>query len=262
LTRRTHRPPRIRPGGCSVDVLSDYQVVGEADPAPQARLRGTSRSVGRTGQPDPMRTNVYVDGFNLYYGCLKGTAHRWLDLEALCRKLLPPQRHTVQVLHRAGQRTSRPAARSCSPRDLPAGTEHSADRLDPPRALLDAHDSDAARPPDRGRANDGRGRETEEKGSDVNLATYLLADAFRKDADAFVIISNDSDLTAPLRIVRHELGMVVGLVNPRKPAKRSQALQNCQPTFFKQIRATALATSQLPPSIVDATGKITRPAGW
>ena len=34
---------------------------------------------------------------------------------------------------------------------------------------------------------------TEEKGSDVNLATYLLVDAFRRDAEAFVVISNDSD---------------------------------------------------------------------
>ncbi len=36
-----------------------------------------------------MRTHVYVDGFNLYYGCLKGTSYKWLDLEALCRHLLP-----------------------------------------------------------------------------------------------------------------------------------------------------------------------------
>jgi hypothetical protein len=27
---------------------------------------------------------VYVDGFNLYYGCLKGTPHEWLDLSKLC----------------------------------------------------------------------------------------------------------------------------------------------------------------------------------
>ncbi len=32
-----------------------------------------------------MLTNVYVDGFNLYYGCLKGTPYRWLDLGALCQ---------------------------------------------------------------------------------------------------------------------------------------------------------------------------------
>ena len=39
-----------------------------------------------------MATNVYVDAFNLYYGCLKGTSYRWLDLGALCRRLLPKDR--------------------------------------------------------------------------------------------------------------------------------------------------------------------------
>jgi len=34
-------------------------------------------------------TNVYVDAFNLYYGALKSTAGKWLDLDALCHRLLP-----------------------------------------------------------------------------------------------------------------------------------------------------------------------------
>ena len=37
-----------------------------------------------------MRFNVYVDGFNLYYGALRGTPYRWLDLCAFARKLLRP----------------------------------------------------------------------------------------------------------------------------------------------------------------------------
>ncbi len=36
-----------------------------------------------------MATNVYVDGFNLYYGSLKDRPYRWLDLDALSRVLLP-----------------------------------------------------------------------------------------------------------------------------------------------------------------------------
>ena len=39
-----------------------------------------------------MATNVYVDAFNLYYGSLKGTPYRWLDLGALCARLLPKDR--------------------------------------------------------------------------------------------------------------------------------------------------------------------------
>jgi hypothetical protein len=36
-----------------------------------------------------MKTNVYVDGFNLYYGCLKNTPFRWLNIAELCRLMLP-----------------------------------------------------------------------------------------------------------------------------------------------------------------------------
>jgi hypothetical protein len=35
------------------------------------------------------RTIVYIDGFNLYYRALKGTSHKWLDLEALSCASLP-----------------------------------------------------------------------------------------------------------------------------------------------------------------------------
>ncbi len=34
-------------------------------------------------------TNVYIDGFNLYYGAVKNTPYRWLNLSALCRHMLP-----------------------------------------------------------------------------------------------------------------------------------------------------------------------------
>jgi hypothetical protein len=48
-----------------------------------------------------MATNVYVDAFNLYYGCLKGTPYRWLDLGTLCTRLLPKDRR-VALARRVG----------------------------------------------------------------------------------------------------------------------------------------------------------------
>ena len=36
-----------------------------------------------------MVTNGYVDAFNLYHGCLKGTAYKWLDPGRLCHLLAP-----------------------------------------------------------------------------------------------------------------------------------------------------------------------------
>src|SRR4029079_2738708 len=35
------------------------------------------------------RAIVYVDGFNLYYGCLRGTPYRWLNISKLTQYLLP-----------------------------------------------------------------------------------------------------------------------------------------------------------------------------
>jgi hypothetical protein len=51
---------------------------------------------------------------------------------------------------------------------------------------------------------------TEEKGSDVNLASYLLIDGFRARYDIAVVISNDSDLKTPVEFVRGDLGAPVG----------------------------------------------------
>lgn len=34
---------------------------------------------------------MYVDGFNLFYGSLKGTPYRWLDLHRLADLMLPDQ---------------------------------------------------------------------------------------------------------------------------------------------------------------------------
>ncbi|MGH3951490.1 MAG: NYN domain-containing protein [Pseudonocardiaceae bacterium] len=210
-----------------------------------------------------MRTNVYVDGFNLYYGCLKGTPYRWLDLEALCARLLPKNE-----INRVRYFTARVSARPNKPHDpvhqdmylralatLPHVSIHLGSFLTKPTTLP------LAKPVVSG-PRFAEVLKTEEKGSDVNLATYLLADAFREDAEAFVVVSNDSDLTEPIRIVCHELGMVVGIINPHQPKKRSHALLSCKPTFFKQVRSGVLAASQFPQTLTDATGTITKPARW
>ncbi len=84
---------------------------------------------------------------------------------------------------------------------------------------------------------------TEEKGSDVNLASHLLLDAFLSDCDVAVVISNDSDLRVPIRIAEQQLGIKVGIVNPHRAKSRCRVLQA---TFFKQLRSSVLAQCQLP----------------
>jgi hypothetical protein len=214
---------------------------------------------GRSGPS----ANVYVDGFNLYYGCLRGTAYQWLDISGLCRRLLP-----ANPINHIRYFTSRVAARA----DAPNRPEQQNAYL---RALgtvpeLSVHlghfQSQATRLPV---AHPGPGDpriveviKTQEKGSDVNLATFLLLDAFRKESDIAVVISNDSDLREPIRVLIEELDVPVGLVNPHQAKERSRDLLGLEPLFFKQIRTRALRTSQFPSVLRDDKGEIRRPDGW
>lgn len=57
---------------------------------------------------------------------------------------------------------------------------------------------------------------TEEKGSDVNLATNLLIDGFDNAYELAVVLSNDSDLLEPIKVVTERLGKPVGILNPHR----------------------------------------------
>lgn len=207
------------------------------------------------------RTNVYIDGFNLFYGALKGSRYKWLDLEALCHHLLPKD-----AIHRVRYFTAKVSARPGDPQlpvrqqtylralaALPKVSVHlGVFYVSTVRAPL-------AHPPARG-PRTAEIIKTEEKGSDVALATYLMLDACRGDCDTAVVVTNDSDLREPLRLVREELGLTTGVINPHPARRRSRALQA---TFFKQLRPGALAASQFPQQLTSRSGrKITKPAEW
>jgi hypothetical protein len=100
---------------------------------------------------------------------------------------------------------------------------------------------------------------TEEKGSDVNLATHLLHDAHMGRFDVAVVVSNDSDLLEPIKIVRGQLGKKVGILNPHP--KPSRALLP-HIDFIKQIRAGTLRAAQFPAVLQDGHGTFTKPPAW
>lgn len=112
---------------------------------------------------------------------------------------------------------------------------------------------------------------TEEKGSDVNLATHLLLDAVKKDYEAAVVVSDDSDLIEPIRAVRKGLGFRVGILNPRppidpatgKPRRRRELEIAVTSGFYKHVDAAHLASSLFPNEInLDDGTKILKPTGW
>jgi uncharacterized LabA/DUF88 family protein len=100
---------------------------------------------------------------------------------------------------------------------------------------------------------------TDEKGSDVNLASYILTDAYESDYDIVVVISNDSDLVYPIDYVKRKLGKIVGIINPHQIP--SYQLKTAA-TFYKKIRPAVLAASQFPQTMTDKDGTFHRPAEW
>lgn len=102
----------------------------------------------------------------------------------------------------------------------------------------------------------------EEKGSDVNLASYLLLDCFRGEYGEAVVISNDSDLVVPVRMVIDEFKKSVGVINPHPKNRRSATLTQAASWTFQSVNRRYFASSQLPTSLSDALGTITKPAKW
>ena len=100
---------------------------------------------------------------------------------------------------------------------------------------------------------------TEEKGSDVNLASHLLWDAFSGKIDVAVLITNDSDLAEPVRIVRNVLNLPVGILNPHQ--RHSVELKQLA-TFIKRIRVNHLKQSQFATNLADGKGKFYKPPQW
>ncbi len=106
-------------------------------------------------------------------------------------------------------------------------------------------------------------KNTEEKRTDVNLASYLLMDGYDGDFEQAVVVSNDSDLALPIEIVRDRLGCPVGVVNPNtsKAGLTPVELREAA-TFLRQIRSNSLKNSQFSESLADDTGVFFRPAVW
>lgn len=103
---------------------------------------------------------------------------------------------------------------------------------------------------------------SEEKGSDVNLATQLLVDAFDDAFEQAVVISNDSDLVGPIRVVRAKFGKPVVVLFPcaagRQPSFHLSQVATASPI----ISPARLLAAQFPAAMTDATGNIRKPAAW
>ena len=212
-----------------------------------------------------MRVYAYVDGFNLYHGALEGTSHRWLDLRALLTKLLDDDDEIVRIKYFTA-RVSGNAGNAGS-----AGGPHRQDAylravkaVDPSVEVILGKFK--TRKVFRRRVDNGELVEVynrEEKGSDVNLAVHMVRDAFAGEFECAVVVSNDSDLKEPLRIVR-DLGRMVGVIVPMAvPDRHVNTNLTDEADFHKKIRGGVCGDCQLPLSVTLPNGKVlTCPDRW
>ena len=214
-----------------------------------------------------MPTNVYIDGFNLYYGALRGTRYKWLNLSEMCGRLLPnrqinkiryftarviPLPHDQQAPDR--QDVYLRALRTIPNLSIHYGRFSSRPTLATKFPFIYHTASD---PPESVRI-----MKTEEKRSDVNIATLLLVDCFDNDFEEAVVISNDSDLTLPIEFVVTRFQKSVGVINPHHHAKNSRELTKAASWSYRRINRSVLSKSLFPPTLKDARGMFKKPSRW
>lgn len=221
-----------------------------------------------------MLTHVYVDGFNLYYGAVQDTPYKWLDIVELCRRLLP--RNTIERVHyftalvkdtrsdptkSVRQQTFIRALETLPEIEVTYGSFLATVRRMP---LAEARPEDVGDPNvvsfSRGGPTSAVVLRTEEKGSDVNLATILIAEAYQGAFEAAAVPSTDSDLALPIRLIRHELGLPVGVLFPESRF----SVELARAAAFKRTFGTSLLRRcQLPSTLTDSRGRsIRKPDAW
>ena len=208
-----------------------------------------------------MLTNVYIDGFNLYYGSLKSTRFKWLDLRKLSQALFPSEdiNRICYFTARVNPRPNDPA--QPQRQQVYIRALETLDRLDIFYGVF--RERTTRLPYAQPRPNGTRFAQVikpEEKGTDVNIATRLLVDGFKEDYEHAVVISNDSDLATPMRYVRDELQLKVSVVNPSSTTTHHDLKDAA--TYVKRLRKTHLRQSQFPHTFRDRNGTVTKPQSW
>ena len=222
-----------------------------------------------------MTTIVYIDGYNLYYGLLRNSSYKWLNLVALFEdqvlrerskttKLIQLKYYTADVkarFARHGSQSQRAQqnyhrALETTGRVVIIKGDHSVDKATPYKYL---------NPPDLNQKVDIW--KIEEKQTDVNIALDMYRDAVRGAADQLVLCSNDTDLMRALKYVREDcpaiiLGLVAPLPKNGKHRPVSVSLSEHAHWTRKYIREEELKAAQFKHRIPTRKKPIDKPEYW
>ena len=205
-----------------------------------------------------MKIIVYIDGFNLYYGCLKNTPYKWLDINKMCHLLFPNDEilrikyFTAPIkLRNNDNDPDRPNRQQIYLRAL-----RTLPNLEIIEGIFLRHRISMKLADKEGYAYVIK---NEEKGTDVNIATNLVNDAHNNLFERAVVISNDSDLVMPINVVVQEINLRVTVVSPFE--KNNIQLKTAA-TDVKQIRKGLLRVSQFEERLIDDVGEFFVPEKW
>lgn len=218
-----------------------------------------------------LKTIVYVDGYNLYYGLLRRSPHKWLDLFSLFQDhVLGRDSDLVEVRYY----TAPVLGRMC---DDPQSSQRQRQYLEalrktPPQKVCIVEGKILAETPllrlvepipEAPHITKVRVHNFSEKKTDVNLAADMLAGAWTGAYQQAVLCSNDTDLEGALRSIRaHHPALRLGLVAPIPGGdirKVAGALKR-HVDWAKLLSPVHLGLSQLPDKIPGTN--IRKPDAW
>lgn len=203
------------------------------------------------------RVTAYVDGFNLYYGLREEGWRRyyWLNLRKMISSLMMANQTLIGIKYFT-------SLVSPTPWD-PDKNRRQVAYLDALQTLQDLHViyGHYLHNKQTCRKCGATWVASDEKMTDVNIATELMVDAFQNSFDTALIVSADSDLSGPIEAVRR-LFPAKRVVVFFPPARSSKRLMQVASGYFK-IRRNTLAQSQFPDQVSTSSGvTIRRPQSW
>lgn len=205
------------------------------------------------------RSIIYIDGFNLYYGAVKGSPYKWLDIQRMCERLR--QDDEIQLVRYftalvdGASRASQDAflrALATSPKVEIILGKFKSKRF---KCRVSACSYSGSR----------FYLGTEEKRTDVAIAVTLLDDAYQDKADRFVIISGDSDLVPAVNLLKHRFPakQVFVYVPTRDPTRGAAVELRSAADKNRSLPMELIHRSQFPQEMPDGHGgMIRKPADW
>lgn len=143
--------------------------------------------------PKKNRVVVYIDGFNLYFGMMDaGFNHcKWLNVEKLIRSYLSANQILVEIKYFTSRITNNPQKQKRQTTYLEAIETTEVKII---YGLYKAKSIECE--------NCGHNWTiSNEKMTDVNIATHLIIDAYQDKYDTAILVSGDSDLVPPIKAV-------------------------------------------------------------